>query len=108
MSFMLSPDEARNARVPLQVIRPDDPELALAIAKVALEKKDGALLGRLPAEVGRYTFMGYAAQAPSRKVVLIVDLEMKVLGEMRRGDSFVTGVKLSIGTTFAADSLGLD
>jgi hypothetical protein len=108
MSIMRSPDESRRPDVPLQVIRPDNPELALQIAKIALDKQDGALLGRLPAEVGGYTFMGYAAMAPQRKVVLIVDLEMKVLGEMQRGDSFVTGVQLAIGSSFAADALGLD
>jgi hypothetical protein len=105
---MRAPPESRRPGSLLQVIRPDDPEMAIAIAEIALAKQDGALLGRLPQEVGGYTFVGYAAAIKRGGEVFIVDLQMKVLGKLQRGDSIVTGVELPIGSTFSPGALGVN
>ena len=77
--------------LPLMVIRPKDPAMALRIAKIAFEKQDMDLLDRLPNEVGAdsYTFLGYAAR-DKRGRSAIVTKEGVWVGELEPGDSFVT------------------
>jgi hypothetical protein len=74
--------------LPLSVIRPANPALAIAIAKVAVAKQDGALFQRLPVEVSDYTFVGWLS-ADKR---CIVDENGKRIGDLQAGDSFVTGL----------------
>ena len=72
--------------LPILVIRPDNPKLALAIAQVALKRQDKALLDRLPDEVGKYTFVGYLAEGGRN----ILNADCRVIGEIQPGDSLVT------------------
>lgn len=76
----------------MQVIRPDSPALALAVAKVALDHNDAALLERLPEEVGEYTFIGYLAVVEP----YVVDETGEIVDVVKPGDSFVTGMKNSL------------
>lgn len=79
----------------IMVIRPNDPNFALALARTALDENDGAALDRLPSEVedagGQYTFVGWLpetrADVPSGYVV---DAGGFISGEIRPGDSLVT------------------
>jgi hypothetical protein len=79
----------------LQVIRPSNPELALKLAKTAVDNNDTALLDRLPGIVedaaGQYTFMGYLGRRASGQPCLFDD-DGKDIGETVAGDSFVTGL----------------
>jgi hypothetical protein len=77
--------------LPLMVIRPKDPVMALRIAKIAFEKQDMDLLDRLPNEVGAdsYTFLGYAAQDKKGKSAIVTKDGVWV-GTLEPGDSFVT------------------
>jgi len=83
---MFAPEDGQQ----MKIIRPDNPELAMAIAKVAVEKNDHALFDRLPAEVGDYTFVGFAALDRAKSRAVVVDARGKYLEDMRAGDSFVT------------------
>lgn len=77
--------------LPLMVIRPKDPKMALLLAQIAIEKQDTALMARLPSEVGAdtYTFMGYAARNKKGRLA-IVDKQGTWVGNLEPGDSFVT------------------
>jgi hypothetical protein len=70
---------------PLLVIRPNNPALALSVAKVALDKNDPALLERLPQEVGDYTVQGWLGPDST-----LLDRDGRVIGKCKPGDSFVT------------------
>jgi hypothetical protein len=77
---------------PMMVIRPQDPILAISLAQIAVEKQSQELLDKLPEIVskasGDYTFMGYLARDSKR--AWIADETGKFIGELVRGDSFVT------------------
>lgn len=79
----------------LLVIRPSRPAVALALAKVALDHNDPALLDRLPLEVetagATYTFVGYLLRSGE-----IADATGNVIEpNPQPGDSFVTRVENS-------------
>lgn len=85
--FVIAPDGQR-----MQVIRPKNPQLALAIARVALARQDMALMNRLPEEVGieSYTLVGFLGRRGKRTGIL--DERGNVVGELKAGDSFVSGI----------------
>jgi len=89
----------RNGR-PMLVIRPDDPEKAVRIAQETANANNIARFKGLPEEVGEYTVVGYASE-DARK---IVDKMGNVIGEIKRGDSFITmPVDPPIGSRFRTD-----
>lgn len=78
----------------LMVVRPKDPERALAIAAKALEMQNAPLFQALPGIVqdaaGAYTFIGYLAKRIHNGSLCIVDQHNSFVGELVPGDSFVT------------------
>jgi hypothetical protein len=68
----------------LAVVRPQRPELAIAIANVALAKQDTTVLEQLPDD--DYTFVGWLSADGTR----VLDEEGRAVGELQRGDSLVT------------------
>lgn len=72
--------------LPMLVMRPDKPELAVALAETAAKNQDRSLFAKIPEIVSGYTFIGYLAEG-GRK---ILDAECNVIGEPQPGDSFVT------------------
>ena len=74
----------------MKVIRPESPALALAIARTALAKNDGALFERLPEEVGRYTYRGLLGRGKGG-ASYVVDEHGHIIEALEPGDSFVTG-----------------
>jgi hypothetical protein len=73
---------------PILVIRPAMPEMALAVAAVALERNDKDLIDRLPQEVEDYTVVGWLSARGSPQ--FIVDEHGKKIGDLVAGDSLVT------------------
>lgn len=73
---------------PVMVARPTDPEKALALAKVALERNDIELFQRLPERVGEgnYTFVGWLSLDGRR----VVNEAGETIDELKAGDSLVT------------------
>ena len=86
---------------PLLVVRPSDPELAIRLAQEAIEntrdpdKQTEAAVAflNLPALAEAkgvtYTFVGYLGKRPAG-TTCIVDKDLRVVGELVRGDSFIT------------------
>jgi len=77
--------------LPLGVIRPKDPAMALRIAAIAFEKQDADLMARLPEEVGAdsYTFLGYAARDKKGRSAIVTKDGVWVAA-LEPGDSYVT------------------
>lgn len=73
----------------LLVVRPKNPALALAIARVAVDKNDADLFQRLPSEVGEYTFVGYLAYGKGGTPFAINE-NGAILDRIEPGDSFIT------------------
>jgi hypothetical protein len=75
----------------LMVVRPKDPERALAIAAKALEMQDVPAFQAIPQDPGgAYTFQGYLAKRIHNGSLCIVDQHNSFVGELVPGDSFVT------------------
>lgn len=70
----------------MMVMRPSDPEKAVKIALEAQKANDADRFLNLPEEVGDYTFVGYLS-AEGRQ---ILDENGAVVGDVQKGDSFVT------------------
>lgn len=68
----------------LAVVRPKRPEVAIAIAHIAMHKQDGSVLEELPGE--DYTFAGWLSADGKH----LLDTEGKTVGEPQRGDSLIT------------------
>ena len=91
------------------VIRPrssEGAELACAIAELAVQKNSPQLLAELPKTVGDYRFMGYLARrdprrdrGPGADRYCIVDEQEQYVGEIQRGDSFVSYDELARSST---------
>lgn len=80
--------------LPIQVIRPDKPEVAERIAQECLKTNDRARFDDLPNEALRagveYTVMGFLARKKNGKGARIVDEQGNVIGPIAIGDSFIT------------------
>jgi hypothetical protein len=85
-------DVIRKGGKPLAVIRPNDPKLALDLARKAVDGNDKALLDRIPAEAEEkgvnYTFVGWLVRR--RGKALAVDNAGNNPRDVKPGDSFVT------------------
>lgn len=75
----------RDTNEPLAVIRPKNPEVALALAKTALDNQDQKLVDSM-LEAQDYTFLGWLEVGGEN----IIDKDGKPLGKPQPGDSFVT------------------
>jgi hypothetical protein len=75
---------------PLVVLRPDKPEIALAISKEALATNDVKRLDNLLTEAEskgvQYTFAGWLAVGGKD----VIDKDGKIIDHTKPGDSFVT------------------
>ena len=71
---------------PLLVVRPSDPELAIRLAQEAIENT------RDPDKQteAAVAFLNLPALAEAKGVTYIVDKDLRVVGELVRGDSFIT------------------
>ena len=88
---------AENGR-PMAVIRPARPEIALIIARHAVETRAKEMPPVPEEEAGPYTFRGFLAK-PARlgnEIVRIVDRDGKFLETCQPGDSFVTGDQFAL------------
>jgi hypothetical protein len=78
----------------VQVIRPDKPEIPLALAKAAEASQDKALMANLPAiaesQGVQYFYVGLLARRG--KEMLIIDDNGHYIGKMQPGDSMVSNV----------------
>lgn len=80
----------------MQVIRPDNPARALALAKQSVALQQSDLFDAVPLAAGcLYTYLGYFGK--QGKQFRVVDAEGAVLGELEKGDSFVTGFTCDVG-----------
>jgi hypothetical protein len=84
--------------VPVLVIRPDRPAVAvaLAIASACLRNNDSEVFGHLPEEVGieEYTVRGWFGPLDAgKKRATIVDRSGKFLEFVATGDSFISVTK---------------
>lgn len=82
---------------PLQVIRPDRVDLALALAEAAERENNQELFQKIPQLVveagGSYEVMGFMAFrrfSLKEPKVCIVNEKKEYVGEIEKGDSFVT------------------
>ncbi len=76
---------------PMRVVRPRDPALALAIAKVAVaHPTETRIFDELPAQQP-YTMLGFLGRSKKEpRKFCIVDALGGYVGELQPGDSFVT------------------
>lgn len=91
---------------PTLVIRPKDPRLALAIAKVALANPtETRILDELPS-AQQYTMVGYMGRNRKTGRFCIVNALCAYVGELEPGDSFVTtdGAVPEVGDTFTPET----
>lgn len=70
---------------PLAVIRPNSDEVALSLAKTALDEQDQKLLQDM-IEAQDYVFVGWLEVGGTR----IIDKNGNEIGKLQRGDSLVT------------------
>ena len=97
---------------PLMVVRPSDPVRSIAIANEAKRtnnvKAFANMLHYCEQQGIQYTFVGYLAQRPGG-TPCCVDRNLKVVGELQNGDSFLTeksvvSFKNPDGTEWAANT----
>jgi len=75
----------------MMVLRPGDPALALQLAQLALQNKDGDLFARIPEQVENYTFVGWLpVTRPDVPPGYVVDEDGFIIDDVKPGDSFVT------------------
>ena len=95
--------------LPLLVIRPEHPEVALAVAQVCVIQQDNMLFEVLPAHVGldTYTVRGWMGPTDiAKKRGTIIDRDGRFLEAIVPGDSFVTVERpeiLRVGGTLGAE-----
>lgn len=70
------------------VIRPREPNVALALAKTALAQQDKDLLDQIPT-AGTYQWVGYFAKPKRRREAFVVDGKGEIIDALLPGDSIV-------------------